>query len=96
MSVMVTVWINGTTPEKVKAVSAKRPELGEKIRELCVKHGLKGHHRYFSGDDILDLDEWETEEGFHAFVAEARPIIDELAELRGALRPTDKVWYPFV
>ncbi|MEI9430202.1 hypothetical protein [Mesorhizobium sp. Cs1299R1N3] len=95
MTIMCTVSITGTTVEKIREVSKERPDLGEKLGKLLKQHGLIAHRRFYNGNEVLDLDEWETEEGFHAFIKEARPIIDELARLRGADIPTDKVWYPF-
>jgi hypothetical protein len=94
MGVLVVVSITGTTVSKVREVAAARPDLGAELGRLGKKHGLITHRRFFSGNDILDVDEWETEEGFHAFFAEARPIIEELARLREANIPTDRVWYP--
>lgn len=39
----------------------------------------------------LDLDGWRDESDYQAFLAEARPVIDELARLRGTSKPTDDV-----
>jgi hypothetical protein len=92
MSIVVTVLITGTTVEKVRQVEKVHPELKQKMIDLTKKHGLIAHRELHNGDEILHVDEWKTKEGFEAFLKEARPTIDELARLRGANIPTDKVW----
>lgn len=94
MSVTVVVSITGTSVEKIREVAKARPDLSTALAELLKKYGAVSHRRFHNGDDVLDIDEWESEEGFRNFIAEARPLIDELARLRGANIPTDKIWYP--
>ncbi|WEZ85368.1 hypothetical protein P6U16_24870 (plasmid) [Rhizobium sp. 32-5/1] len=94
MSVTVVVSIKGTSVEKIREVASARPDLSQALGTLLKKHGVISHKRYYNGDDILDIDEWESEEGFQNFLTEARPLIDELARLRGSEIPTDRVWFP--
>jgi hypothetical protein len=40
----------------------------------------------------MDVDEWRTEAGVQAFLAEMGPVIRELATARGTGQPTDAIW----
>ena len=94
MSILATVTIANADTEKFKKVEVNYPELSEQLRSLLQAHGNIGHRRFFHGNEVLDIDEWESVEGFEAFLAEARPLINKLAELRGSDIPVDRVWYP--
>lgn len=95
MSILVTVRIPDADPDRVRRVSAENPELGRELKELLDKHGNISHRRYFANGEILDIDEWEDEAGFQAFLAEAGPIIQKFVELRGTGQPRDTLWHPF-
>ena len=95
MSVTVTVRIAGVDLQRVREVAETHPDLHGQLRDLLKRHGSIKHTRYYHDNQILDIDEWETEEGFRAFLEAARPIINQLAELRGTEIPTDEVWYPY-
>jgi len=55
---------------------------------LCADAGFTPRVRFRTGN----IDEWESEESFHAFKAEAQELIAEMARLRGAPVPTDSIW----
>lgn len=92
MSVIILVKIPNADPERVRQVQRDYPELHEELHEALERHGCISHQRLYRGDEILDIDEWESEEGVQAFLEEKRPLIRQLAELRGTGIPTDSVW----
>ena len=92
MSILVTVRISNTI-EAARRVREDHPELGQELGALLKKHGNISHQRIYNDTEILDLDEWESEEGFNAFLAEAKTIILKLSALRGdAQPPQDGIW----
>jgi hypothetical protein len=93
MSILVTVRIAGTI-EKAPEVDESHPHLREQIGALAKKHGILAHRSFHREGQILDLDEWENEDKLNAFLADARPIIDELARRRGTGTPHDEIWQP--
>ena len=93
MPILVTVHIAATI-ESAREVDKDHPELREQIMALAKKHRMLAHRRFHRDGEILDLDEWENADDFNAFLAEARPIIDELAQLRGSDAPVDEIWQP--
>lgn len=92
MSILVAVRFENWSHSKAKEVEASHPHLRTQLGDMLARHGLISHRRFFRGGDALDLDEWESEAGYRAFLAEARPVIEELARLRGTTMPTDEVW----
>jgi hypothetical protein len=92
VSILVTVHISNSI-ETARRIREEHPELARQLGELHKKHGGLGHRRLHRDDEILDLDEWESEDGFRAFLAEAQPIIGELSRLRGDREPpADRIW----
>ncbi|HEY4277426.1 MAG TPA: hypothetical protein VGM91_04340 [Conexibacter sp.] len=91
--ILVTVTIPGATIEAVERVARERPELGAKLRETSKRHGSLSHRRLFRDGEILDIDEWPSEQALDAFLAEAEPIIQELQALRGSGAPVHTVWH---
>ena len=92
MSILVTVRIANNI-EAARRVREEHPELGQQLGELLKKHGCIGHRRLYRDNEILDLDEWESEAGVKAFLAEAQPIIEEISRLRGDSQlPQDATW----
>jgi hypothetical protein len=87
MTILVTVRF-------AQEVDATHPRLREQLGELLRRHGLLSHRRFLGEGRALDLDEWEDESSYRAFIAEARPIIEKLAQLRGISPPTDEIWQP--
>lgn len=92
MSIIVTVRIPDVDIERVRQVDADHPELRAELGESLKRHGCIGHRRVYRENEIMDIDEWESEEGLRAFLAESGPIIAQLAELRGTGKPSDTIW----
>lgn len=92
MSIVVTVRIPDADIDQVRRVAEEYPELGAQLRESLQRHGCLDHRRLYTENEILDIDEWESEEGLRAFLEESGPIIRQLAELRGTGTPTDTIW----
>ena len=95
MSVVVLVHLQGVTPEKIEAANAANPDIREKFMSIVGKYSDRGHRRLMrlvGENEVIDIDEWESEESFHEFKAEAQELIAEMARLRGAPVPTDSIW----
>lgn len=92
MSIVVTVRIPDVDIERVRKVAETHKELHQKLRESLQRNGCKSHQRLYRENEILDIDEWESEEGLKAFLAEMGPTISELAALRGTGKPEDTIW----
>lgn len=92
MSIVVTVRIPDVDIERVREVEKSHPELHQQLREALKRNGCLGHRRLYHDSEIMDIDEWESEEGLRNFLAEMMPVITQLAELRGTGKPTDTIW----
>lgn len=92
MSIVVTVRIPDVDIDRVRKVEREQPELHAKLRESLKRNGCISHRRLYNGNEILDIDEWESEEGLRSFLAEMGPTIRELAQLRGTGTPSDTIW----
>ncbi|GGA70777.1 hypothetical protein GCM10011490_21770 [Pseudoclavibacter endophyticus] len=92
MTIVVTVRIPDVDIERVRQVERDYPELHEQLRESITRHGCKGHRRLYRENEILDIDEWESEDDLKAFLEESGPVIRQLAELRGTGKPSDTIW----
>lgn len=92
MSIVVLVNIPNADVERVRQVERDYPELQEELMSALKRHGNISHRRLYRDNEILDVDEWESEEGIQAFLEENRPLIRKLAELRGTGVPTDSTW----
>jgi len=92
MSIVVTVRIPNVNIEKVREVAETHKELHAKLRESLKRNGCISHRRLYNENEILDIDEWESEDGLRAFLTEMGPTIRELASLRGTGTPEDKIW----
>lgn len=92
MAIVVTVRIPNADVERVREVDAAHPELRQQLRESLKRHGNISHRRLYRDNEIMDIDEWESEEGLKAFLEESGPIIRQLAELRGTGQPSDTIW----
>lgn len=92
MSIIVTVRIPDVDIDRVRKVDEEYPELRAQLGESLKKHGLISHRRLYRDNEIMDIDEWESEEGVKAFLAESAPVIAKLVELRGTGKPSDTIW----
>ena len=93
MSIVVTVTIKNADHDKFRHVDQEHPELRRQLFGYLKKHGNISHTRLIRDDEVLDIDEWESEESFQAFLAEASGVIAEIARLRGTAAPQDTVWH---
>jgi len=82
------------TIEQHRRAEAQHPGLYEQVIEIGRKHGLRFHQRVYNEDGIMDIDEWESEEGMAAFRAEVAPMLKLLAEARGSGPPAVETWHP--
>lgn len=92
MSIVVTVRIPDVDIDRVREVEEQHPELRARLGESLKRNGCISHRRLYRDTEILDIDEWESEEGLRAFLAESGPVIAQLAELRGTGKPADTIW----
>jgi hypothetical protein len=92
MSIVVTVRIPDVNIDRVREVEKTHAHLNDQIKQALKKHGCISHRRLFRENEILDIDEWEAEEGLRAFLQEMGPVIRELAQLRGTGKPFDTIW----
>jgi hypothetical protein len=92
MSIVVTVRFEGD-PERMRAFNTERADVYEQIKAIGAKHGMIGHRQLYRDGEILDIDEWETAEGRQAFLAEAAPLLQELAVFVGGTWQST-VWEP--
>ena len=92
MSIVVTVRIPDVDIEKVRQVEKTHADQHKLLYEALKRHGCISHRRLYREGEILDIDEWESEAGLHAFLAEMGPVIHELAKARGTGKPFDTIW----
>jgi hypothetical protein len=76
----MTLRVSGD-PERLEQFASQNPDKMRAIVELALAHGLI-HHRFWGRDgEILVVDEWESEQGFHTFfeaaASEIRPMMVE-------------------
>lgn len=92
MSIVVTVRIPDVDINRVREVEKTHAQLNSQLKDALKRHGCISHRRLYNGTEILDIDEWESEAGLKAFLAEMLPVIRELAAARGTGKPTDTIW----
>jgi hypothetical protein len=91
MSVFMTIRVPGD-PRRFEEVAQANPERMERIIDAARANGLI-HHRFFGRDgEILVLDEWESEEGFHAFFSTVADIPELMAEAGVDAQPEPVFW----
>jgi heme-degrading monooxygenase HmoA len=91
MSVLMTLRVKGDAAT-LESRAAANPAGLQAILEKAKPHGLISHRFYGNADEILVVDEWETEEGFHAFFAEATEIPGLMAEVGVRTEPDVTFW----
>lgn len=92
MSIVVTVSIPNVDIARVREVEKTHADLQVKLRESLKRNGCISHRRLYRENEILDIDEWESEEGLRRFLEEMGPVIRQLAEARGTGKPSDTIW----
>jgi heme-degrading monooxygenase HmoA len=91
MSVLMTLRVQGDAKALEERAQASPGGLSA-ILEKAKPHGLISHRFYGTGDEILVVDEWESEEGFRAFFAEATEIPGLMAEVGVRSEPEITFW----
>jgi heme-degrading monooxygenase HmoA len=91
MSVLVTLRVRGNA-QALEERAAANPAAMQAILEKAKPHGLISHRFYASGDELLVVDEWESEGGFEAFFAEATEIPGLMAEVGVTSEPEITFW----
>ena len=89
MTVMCTVRIPKPL-EEVRAFEAANPDLMKPIGDIAARHMIS-HRRMVHGDEVMDLDEFEREEDYRAFIGEAGEAIHRYGVLLG-VHPEDTLW----
>ena len=80
--------------EQHKRVEELHPGLDDRIIAMGREYGLIEHRRVYRDNELMDIDEWESEEGMKAFAAAAAPLLKQIAEARGSGPPTVESWTP--
>ena len=91
MSVLMTLRVKGDAAA-LEAGAAANPAGMQAILEKAIPHGLISHRFYASGDDLLVIDEWESEAGFRTFFAEATEIPGLMAQAGVTTEPEITFW----
>ena len=94
MTIVVTVRIAATLQEARRAERAE-PGLYDQIIALARVHGLISHRRVYREGEIMDIDEWKSEEARAAFRAEAGPLIERMRAVRGSAPSSSETWHPY-
>jgi len=94
MTIIVTVRIEATI-EQVRRAEQAEPGLYEEIIALARKHGLVSHRRVYHEGELMDIDEWASEEARAAFRVEAQPLIDRMRAARGSAASRAELWLPY-
>jgi len=91
MSVLITLRVRGNG-QALEERAAANPAAMQAILEKAKPHGLISHRFYGSSDELLVVDEWESEEGFRAFFAEATEIPGLMAAAGVTSEPEITFW----
>ena len=91
MTIVVTVRIPATL-EQVRKAEEACPGLYDEIIALAQAHGMLSHRRVYRDGEILDIDEWPSEEARAAFRAVAGPLVARLSAARGSGPSSSETW----
>jgi heme-degrading monooxygenase HmoA len=90
MSVIMTFRIAGD-PGELERWAGQNPEAMRAIADRAKEHGLISHRFYGTDDEILVLDEWDSEESFRRFF-DASPEIPEMMKQVARGEPQITFW----
>lgn len=76
MSILVTVLIPAES-SVVERVERENPELMDRLGEIIRECGGIGHRRLVRPGEVLDLDEFDSEDNYRRFVEAAGEVIAE-------------------
>jgi hypothetical protein len=92
MTVLMTLRAVGD-PDELERRAAGNPAGMQAIIDKAKRNGLVSHRFYGTTDgDIMVLDEWASEEGFHAFFAATPEIQTMMGEVGVRAEPEVKFW----
>ncbi len=92
MSVLMTFRAVGD-PGELERRAAANPGAMQALIAKAKNHGLVSHRFHGTSDgDIMVLDEWETERGFHEFFEQSPEIQAMMAEVGVSAPPEVKFW----
>jgi hypothetical protein len=91
VSVLLTLRVAGDA-RALEQRAAANPGGLQAILEKAKPHGLISHAFYGTDTEILVVDEWESEDGFRAFFAEATEIPALMAEVGVTTEPEVVFW----
>jgi heme-degrading monooxygenase HmoA len=91
MSVLMTLRIKGDATKLERFVSESPGRL-ESTAERGKRHGLISHRFYGNDSEIIAVDEWPSEDAFHAFFA-ASPEIKGYFETAGVTSPPEVTFW---
>jgi heme-degrading monooxygenase HmoA len=92
MSVLMTFRAAGD-PDELERRAAANPAALQAIAEKAKTHGIISHRFYGNADgDIMVVDEWESEDGFHTFFAASPEIQEMMKEVGVSAPPEVKFW----
>jgi hypothetical protein len=92
LTIVVTVRIEATL-EQIRLAEEREPGVYDTIIELARTHGMTAHRRVYRDGEIMDIDEWPSEEARARFRAEAKPLVERLRRARGSAPSTSATWY---
>jgi heme-degrading monooxygenase HmoA len=93
MSVLMTLRVTGDVA-KLERLGAEDPSLFSGIIERAKERGLISHRFWTSGDEVLVVDEWPSEEAFQGFY-ETTPEIQQIMQYAGVREPPEvSFWQP--
>ncbi len=92
MSVYMTLRVKGD-PDALERLAAENPDGPRAIADAARSHGVISH-RFFGSDsgEIMVFDEWESEEGFHAFFDSHPEIATMMAQVGVTEQPQITFW----
>jgi heme-degrading monooxygenase HmoA len=93
MPVLMTLRVTGDVA-KLEQIAAEDPALFTTVSKRAQQHGVIHHRFWQQGGDVLVVDEWETEQGFHDFFAASPEIADIMQRAGVTSAPEITLWQP--
>ncbi len=93
MSVLMMLRVKGDAA-KLEQLSQERPNFFSDITTKAKGLGLISHRFWATDDEVLVLDEWETQEGFQTFFAGTPEVGEVMASAGVKEQPVPTFWRP--
>jgi hypothetical protein len=94
VTIVITVRIAASL-EDARRAEELEPGLYGEIIALAKAHGMLSHRRVFREGELMDIDEWESEEARAAFRVEAAPLVERMRAARGSAPSSSETWRPY-